>query len=1127
MKKLLVCLLIFSNLLAYAQEALEENVIPPSPDAAKLAQFGITPTNLYTGAHNLSIPLHTIDFDGMALPISISYHSGGVRVGEDASWIGLGWALSTTGVVSRTVRGYDDLMNDAFHKGYVYASSIPETICFGDPYFTSLTNAPDTQPDIFTYSFFGNSGKFVLSKKHETGGVIEVIKLSEDPNRIEFDETNRIFTITTPTGHKGSFSIEEYTTNVSGNNTTAFGGVTMDKWDACQQGNIDILEISRAGNLRATTSWYLSTITSPRNKTIDFTYDLNVSGLSEYVSISPASFAENQSYWGPDGGGNNLYVSSCSKMIHEHVNIKEISSTDLGIDIQFNTADRDDLKVNDLFVGAPFGTTYFPQANDLKNLQRLTGIDITNTLVNSTLNKSVTFGQTYFNDGAQVFSNSHRFLRLKLNDITIDDQLYSFEYFDGLPDKTTNGQDYWGFYNGKNANTRLLPANLLNVSIFAVCESPLSQFAYFQTDDRKANFTYGKGGLLHTVTYPTKGSTEYSYEAHDYKLSDNEIVPSGGSGDYAADASQGDITETFSYTGFLTAGGQCNGYVNLKMRVQCREFFLGSSCTIAGVDYAKTAVEIINNETGHQHTSLTYSFLAGLGVNEYEQNLALSLPPGSYTLKAYGIKDGNGVTKYYGSASVNFIDICDDTPQPPGSIVTHNQLAGGARIAAITNYDSNGEFVEKRSYEYKDESISAFSSGTLTTPLRNIYQWGLFNSSSPCNTTASSTGSGFPTCATILSSNSAISGVNGSLGSHIGYSHVREFFEDSQGNNIGFKQYNYHNFPNSILLFADVAYSHSNINGQLLSELVLNNTNDVQQQSSFDNFYDNLGTVSALKYKRSGNNNTMLAHYSLPVQFVAPKQAIVQEFFLGSKISTTTTSEYNDNFLLKKQTTTNSEGETLEVKYKRPSDYTSPSGVVAQMITDHVIGPVVEQITTNNGQVTNAVATKFENANGMTHPKEVHIYNTDAGSFAESSDGLNFNSYEPRASYQYDNAGNIKRFNKIGDVNTIYIWGYNETLPVAMIVNGTMADLITVMGTNYHAGTGALSPTEENNLRSAPEFANALITTYTHNPGVGIASVTDPNGLTMQYYYDSEGRLQYTKNQEGKILARYDYNYKQ
>jgi hypothetical protein len=42
----------------YAQEGPQ--IIPPTPNAAKLAQFIETPTSLYTGSQNLSIPVHTI-----------------------------------------------------------------------------------------------------------------------------------------------------------------------------------------------------------------------------------------------------------------------------------------------------------------------------------------------------------------------------------------------------------------------------------------------------------------------------------------------------------------------------------------------------------------------------------------------------------------------------------------------------------------------------------------------------------------------------------------------------------------------------------------------------------------------------------------------------------------------------------------------------------------------------------------------------------------------------------------------------------------------------------------------------------------------------------------------------------
>lgn len=55
--------------------------------------------------------------------------------------------------------------------------------------------------------------------------------------------------------------------------------------------------------------------------------------------------------------------------------------------------------------------------------------------------------------------------------------------------------------------------------------------------------------------------------------------------------------------------------------------------------------------------------------------------------------------------------------------------------------------------------------------------------------------------------------------------------------------------------------------------------------------------------------------------------------------------------------------------------------------------------------------------------------------------------------------------------------------------------------------------------------SDALMTTYTYSPLIGMTSTTDPNNRTTYYDYDGMGRLSVVKDQNGKILKKYCYNY--
>ena len=81
---------------------------PLSPTAAALGKYGEVPVSLYTGIPNISIPLYDIAVKGFHLPISLSYHAGGIKVEDVPSWVGMGWSLNAGGVLNRQQQGIPD-----------------------------------------------------------------------------------------------------------------------------------------------------------------------------------------------------------------------------------------------------------------------------------------------------------------------------------------------------------------------------------------------------------------------------------------------------------------------------------------------------------------------------------------------------------------------------------------------------------------------------------------------------------------------------------------------------------------------------------------------------------------------------------------------------------------------------------------------------------------------------------------------------------------------------------------------------------------------------------------------------------------------------------------------------------
>jgi hypothetical protein len=137
-----------------------------SPTAASLGKYVDYPVNYHTGVPDISFPIYTVKEGPLELPISLSYHAGGLKVMEHASWVGAGFALNAGGMITRTVRGFPDeiaryegksYLNQKGYFNYLYVSN-GETATLD--YLRFMENRLDGEPDLFFFNFNGYSGKF-------------------------------------------------------------------------------------------------------------------------------------------------------------------------------------------------------------------------------------------------------------------------------------------------------------------------------------------------------------------------------------------------------------------------------------------------------------------------------------------------------------------------------------------------------------------------------------------------------------------------------------------------------------------------------------------------------------------------------------------------------------------------------------------------------------------------------------------------------------------------------------------------------------------------------------------------------------------------------------------------------
>ena len=261
-----VFFVLFSMNFLYAQEEFAlPNVSPPSPEAASFAKFAETPVSHYTGLPSISIPFHSIDLDGMTIPLGLAYHARGVKVEEIASRVGIGWTLNAGGAVTRQVRGSsDELPGYGYLNLSTYSNFFTSRTARSSAY-NNLLNFPeyDMVPDKFQVQAPGLSATFIFNQL--TG---EPLLKSYDDLEISYNlENGKIaqFIIKNSKGYTYYFGISK------NNLREAFDHDDITHAYSYSQGGS--LTTNSDDTYVVYNSWKLMDIVSPNGESVSFTYD--------------------------------------------------------------------------------------------------------------------------------------------------------------------------------------------------------------------------------------------------------------------------------------------------------------------------------------------------------------------------------------------------------------------------------------------------------------------------------------------------------------------------------------------------------------------------------------------------------------------------------------------------------------------------------------------------------------------------------------------------------------------------------------------------------------------------------------------------------------------------------------
>ncbi len=510
------------------------SLIEPSPEAFSIGKFGFQSPNFFVGKPNISIPIYSLEFEDIVIPINLIYDMPGFKTKQEASWVGLGWTLNSTATITRKINSGDDLYNpNDFRRGYIYLPDFQnapkppkegsDDLIVGAGMYSDIQAQPnlecyiyDTEQDIFSASIFGDNLKFVLSKySTAVNNIIRGKCLNSKGYKIELNLTTNDFSITFPNGYIYRFEHKLKSRTMSNN------------WSLCDNWSIS--------------SWNLSEIESPYGTKVHFGYKYTTPKVVK--GTLNRRFSKNVKYCSYTFGTSTAGVTlppayDYDYWIESEENYLGSISTS-NESIIFETSNRSDLK----------------EVNGSFTLQKLDKIrlnykykDGQNGFTYSQLKKEILFNSNYFESekldtNHPKYGSRHKYLRLKLNSVTVGEEKYQFDYnYDpdsqNHPDinKEELNFDYWGYYNAGNYNTLLLPFSVPNFPIpiprvtMLVNSVPTQWAPQFCSGGnnngvkREGNFTESSRRVLNKVIYPTKGYTEYIYESHEIKLSDNEII---------------------------------------------------------------------------------------------------------------------------------------------------------------------------------------------------------------------------------------------------------------------------------------------------------------------------------------------------------------------------------------------------------------------------------------------------------------------------------------------------------------------------------------------------------------------------------------------------------------------------
>jgi len=1053
-------------------------LIQPTPEAANISRYADIPVSLFTGKPQIEFPLTTLKCGSLELPIFLSYYASGIKVEEYSTWLGIGWALNAGGVITKTVISSPFAIADLDYYLPLKGSSTEQ--------FNTLVALDNrkTENDTYDFHFLNYSGSFQIKDN-------KPVFRKHVSLKVDFSSVNTI-RVTDANGIKYYFDAK------------SSGQFQTDYY---------LVKIESADKLDAIYFEYISGDSYGKPPHNSVFYSLNPS--VNYMRYSSENFESKHSGYLL----SKVYTSNNDAVVFVKKDILQPKET----------------STNDTYRKALDSICVYNENKKLLSFHLKT--NNVQTIKPYEPNVSYPFGYPAYKVNTEMNYRLYLDGFEKIDSAGAIIESYGFNYYgrtstgkDSLPNRYSLAQDLEGYYNGQDNNTTLIPSfnQILHLNgefglhDWATVDNKIN-YSYHEANvnipgaNRNPDFQYMTLGTLKSIDYPTGGFAKFYFSQ---------------------------IENPLTLEPFFGIKVDKIEYLNSDGSLQKSKDYVYHNAVLGHHLPSNWRLTLHNGANMSPYPNFNHYW--GFQYKDWDWALELS-PDSAYDIRQNGapmvgygvvdeIEEGNGSKKYTFSIEGASYDEAKDyefavvglfehgfepanvnityKSWPTGPIMNKNWKLG--TLLNETTYNQNQNLLAKKSYNYSYHVLDTVY-GLRVHKVGKEYPT-IFDEH---NSFFYHQYSNFSIWERLDSITETIDGAT-KVTSY-------DYDERKQISQITT------NGSNGDLLKTNFTYPYDYSSFVHLNMVARNMLAPVIEKiDSINNTQTKLVKTNYSFWKPEGSINTL-----------ASGNLVIEKGVNSSQTSTfniTEPAQLTINIDLWK----NGDG------YFFLEGYGPPKTFYASDLVETTLPPGNYTLTLSFPESTFPSSDFYGTANFSVQVKDIEYNMLTSNSITDYIYPLSVdvkkggNLLETKLNYNsYDRKGNILSVSKTNDIEHIYIWGYKSQYPIAKIENATYSqvssqidnlqlksdldndrkiDIINSTGTiNYQGNEGALRLALAN-LRNS--LSDALVTTYTYDPLIGVTSMTDPKGYTIYYEYDAFNRLKQVKDQYGKILSANEYHYK-